>query len=115
MSAHRQETSAQHSGPEGERFREIDWQRETKRAARKGRAESVSCGPDSQIDEVELVILLAEGNSLPPTAFDRHDEHHARHRCPRQIDSQLHDLDPNYRLHATEVRENDHYHAEQYH
>ena len=78
----------------------------------KGRAKCVSGRPDSEVYEIELVILLTERNRLTPTALDGHDQNDARHRRACKIDSQLHHLNPNHGFHAAEVSEDDHHHTE---
>ena len=115
MRTHRQETTTEQPGPKRVRFREVNRQGETKRAAGKGRAKCVCSRSDSEVDEVKLVILLAKRNRLTPTALDSHDENHGGHRRAGQIDSQLHHFNPDDRFHAAEVSKDDHHHAQQYH
>src|SRR4030095_17055289 len=74
VGAHRQKTASEQPGPKRVCFREVNRQGETKRAVRKGRAKRVSGRPDSEIDEVELVMLLTESNSLTQTALNGHNQ-----------------------------------------
>ena len=83
---HRQETAADDTGPEGE-----------------GEAEA-----RREVEDAELMVRFAEGHRRGEPAGDvAHEDDRGRGRAD-DVDPELHDLDPDDRLHPAVEREDDH-------